>query len=34
MMIDTFGTGRISDQRIVELVQAHFDLRPKAIKPE
>ncbi|MDT3670461.1 MAG: methionine adenosyltransferase [Aromatoleum sp.] len=34
MMIDTFGTGRISDQRIVELVQAHFDLRPKAIIQE
>ncbi|WP_332675688.1 methionine adenosyltransferase [Aromatoleum sp.] len=31
MMVDTFGTGRISDERIVELVQAHFDLRPKAI---
>ncbi len=29
--IDTFGTGRISDSRIVELVQAHFDLRPRKI---
>ena len=34
MMVDTFGTGRISDERIVELVQAHFDLRPKAIIQE
>ncbi|MDH5216458.1 MAG: methionine adenosyltransferase [Gammaproteobacteria bacterium] len=29
--IDTFGTGKISDQRIVELVREHFDLRPKGI---
>ncbi len=29
--IDTFGTGRISDQRIVELVREHFDLRPYGI---
>ncbi|MEO5352626.1 MAG: methionine adenosyltransferase [Magnetococcus sp. XQGC-1] len=31
MMINTFGTGRISDARIEQLVGAHFDLRPKAI---
>lgn len=31
MMVETFGTGRIPDERIAELVQAHFDLRPKAI---
>ncbi|CBV41080.1 methionine adenosyltransferase [Halomonas elongata] len=29
--INTFGTGRISDERIVELVREHFDLRPNAI---
>ncbi|MGC3874573.1 methionine adenosyltransferase [Halomonas sp. GXIMD04776] len=29
--INTFGTGRISDTRIVELVREHFDLRPFAI---
>lgn len=29
--INTFGTGRISDARIVELVKQHFDLRPYAI---
>ncbi len=34
MMVDTFGTGRISDERIIELVQRHFDLRPKAIIQE
>ena len=27
----TEGTGRISDEQIVELVNAHFDLRPKGI---
>ncbi|MBL8443957.1 MAG: methionine adenosyltransferase domain-containing protein, partial [Zoogloeaceae bacterium] len=31
LMVNTFGTGRISDDRIVELIRAHFDLRPKAI---
>ncbi|MGP9680076.1 methionine adenosyltransferase [Halomonas sp. AOP27-A1-41] len=29
--IDTFGTGKIDDARIVELVNEHFDLRPYAI---
>jgi S-adenosylmethionine synthetase len=29
--IDTFGTGHVPDSRIVELVRAHFDLRPKGI---
>ena len=31
LMVETFGTGRVSDDRIVELVRAHFDLRPKGI---
>jgi S-adenosylmethionine synthetase len=31
LMVNTFGTGKVSDERIVELVRAHFDLRPKAI---
>ena len=31
LMVNTFGTGKISDDRIVELIRAHFDLRPKAI---
>ncbi len=29
--VDTFGTGKIADARIAELVKAHFDLRPKGI---
>ena len=29
--INTFGTGKISDAKIVELVREHFDLRPYAI---
>ncbi|MFD1261128.1 methionine adenosyltransferase [Entomomonas asaccharolytica] len=29
--INTFGTGKISDDRIVQLVRQHFDLRPYAI---
>lgn len=31
VMVDTFGTGKISDSRLVELVNKHFDLRPAAI---
>ncbi|QHE90559.1 methionine adenosyltransferase [Pandoraea fibrosis] len=31
VMVNTFGTGKISDQRIAELVAKHFDLRPKGI---
>jgi len=29
--IDTFGTGKLSDLRIAELVREHFDLRPKGL---
>ncbi|MBI1423520.1 MAG: methionine adenosyltransferase [Gammaproteobacteria bacterium] len=29
--VSTFGTGRISEGRIVELVREHFDLRPKGL---
>ena len=29
--VETFGTGKISDDKIVELVNKHFDLRPAAI---
>jgi S-adenosylmethionine synthetase len=29
--IDTFGTGRISESRITELVRQHFELRPKGL---
>ncbi len=31
VMVDTFGTGKIDDDRIAELIDVHFDLRPKAI---
>jgi S-adenosylmethionine synthetase len=30
-MVDTFGTGKIPEAQIVELIAAHFDLRPKGI---
>ncbi len=29
--VETFGTARIDDERILELINAHFDLRPAAI---
>ena len=29
--VDTFGTGKLSEQRIAELIKAHFDLRPYGI---
>jgi len=29
--VETFGTGKIADDRILELIRAHFDLRPGAI---
>ena len=31
VLVDTFGTGKIADDRIAQLVQKHFDLRPKGI---
>ena len=31
VMVSTFGTGRISDEKIAQLVSEHFDLRPKGI---
>ncbi len=31
VMVETFGTGKITDERITELVRAHFDLRPYGI---
>ena len=31
LMVDTFGTGKIPEAKIVELIHAHFDLRPKGI---
>jgi S-adenosylmethionine synthetase len=29
--IDSFGTGRLADDRIADLVREHFDLRPKGL---
>ncbi len=31
VMIDSYGTGKISDEKLTELVLRHFDLRPKGI---
>ncbi len=31
VMVTTFGTGRIADEKIAQLVQKHFDLRPRGI---
>lgn len=31
VLVDTFGTGKISDEKIAELVDKNFDLRPAAI---
>ncbi|NLY55512.1 MAG: methionine adenosyltransferase [Firmicutes bacterium] len=31
IMVDTFGTGKISDERLSQIIKEHFDLRPAAI---
>ncbi len=31
VLVDTFGTGKIADEKIGKLVEKHFDLRPKGI---
>ena len=31
IMVDTFDTGRISDQKLVEIIRENFDLRPAGI---
>jgi S-adenosylmethionine synthetase len=31
IMVDTYGTGKISNEKMTELVLKHFDLRPKGI---
>jgi S-adenosylmethionine synthetase len=30
-MVNTYGTGKVSDEKITELVRKHFDMRPRAI---
>ncbi|MDR1275467.1 MAG: methionine adenosyltransferase [Candidatus Accumulibacter sp.] len=31
LMVQTYGTGKVPDEKLVQLVEAHFDLRPKGI---
>jgi len=31
LMVETFGTGKMSDDKIVKLIERNFDLRPRAI---
>ena len=31
VMVDTFGTGVLDDQRLIALIREHFDLRPRGI---
>lgn len=31
VMVDTFGTGKLSDDRLVEIIRENFDLRPAGI---
>ena len=31
IMVDTFGTGKVSDSKLVEIIREHFDLRPAGI---
>jgi S-adenosylmethionine synthetase len=30
-MVDTFGTGKLSEEQLVEIVRENFDLRPAGI---
>lgn len=34
IMVDSFGTGKYSDEKLAEIVRKHFDLRPAAIIKE
>ncbi len=31
IMLETYGTGKISDEKLIQIVNEHFDLRPKGI---
>jgi S-adenosylmethionine synthetase len=31
IMLETFGTGKLPNERLTELVREHYDLRPKGI---
>ena len=32
IMVETFGTGKLSDERLTQLVRAHFDLTPFGLR--
>ncbi len=31
VMVDTFGTGKVADEKLVDIVRENFDLRPAGI---
>ena len=31
IMVDTFGTGKVSDEKLVDIIRENFDLRPAGI---
>ena len=31
IMVDTFGTGKLSDEKLVDIIRENFDLRPAGI---
>lgn len=31
IMVDTFGTGKLTDNELVDIIRRHFDLRPAGI---
>ena len=31
VMVDTFGTGKLADEKLVEIIRENFDLRPAGI---
>lgn len=31
LMVNTFGSGKIADEKIIQLIENHFDLRPRGI---
>lgn len=31
IMVDTFGTGKLSEEKLVDIIREHFDLRPAGI---
>ncbi len=31
IMVDTFGTGKVEDEKLVEIIRENFDLRPAGI---